>query len=161
MPAGVGADAAVGGPLEPDPVEERLGAAMALGARHPVKRRLQADQLAPGHQRVERRLLERDADRPPDGARIVDHVVPGDRRLPPLGRSSVVSIRTVVVLPGAVRAEEGVDLALGDLEVDAGDGDDLVAELPPQPPDLDRGHAHDSMNRPVAGRIRAPGSAAR
>ena len=48
--------------------------------------------------------------------------------MPPVGRSSVVSIRTVVVLPAPFGPEEGVDLALGDLEVDAVDGEHPVAE---------------------------------
>ena len=58
---------------------------------------------------------------------------PATRALPPVGRRSVVSIRTVVVLPGAVGAEEGVDLALGDLEVDAVDRADAPRELPLEP----------------------------
>ena len=53
--------------------------------------------------------------------------------MPPVGRSSVVSIRTVVVLPAPFGPEEAVDLALGDLEVDAVDGLDAALELALQP----------------------------
>ncbi len=54
-------------------------------ARQTVQRRLQPDQLAAGHQRVERRLLQRDADRAPHVGGLVDHVVAGDER-PAAGR---------------------------------------------------------------------------
>ena len=68
--ARVGADAAVGGGAEVDPLEQVVGAAPALGGRDALQRRLQADQLAAGHQRVERRLLEGDADRAAHGPRL-------------------------------------------------------------------------------------------
>ena len=73
--------------------------APSLGAREPVERRLEVDQLAAGHQRVERRLLERDADRARTSPASATTSCPATRALPPVGRSSVVSIRTVVVLP--------------------------------------------------------------
>ena len=40
-------------------------------------------------------------------------------------------------LAGAVRAEEAVDLAGGDVQVDAVDGARALLELPDQPPGLD------------------------
>ena len=55
---------------------------------------------------------------------------PATRAVPPVGRRSVVSIRTVVVLPAPFGPEEGIDLALGHLEVDPLDGLDLVPEAP-------------------------------
>ncbi len=64
-----------------------------------MKGGLQANHLAAGHQRIERRLLQRDADRAAHLGGLTDDVVTGDPGLPPVGRSSVVSIRTVVVLP--------------------------------------------------------------
>ena len=64
-----------------------------------MQRRLQPDQLAAGHQRVERRLLQRDADRSRTLPRLADDVEAGDDGAAPVGGSSVVSIRTVVVLP--------------------------------------------------------------
>ena len=91
---------------------------------------LELDQLATGHQRVERRLLQGDADLPPHLRRLLDDVVardacgpagrPQERRQHPDGGR----------LPGPVRAEEGVDLALRDLEVDPLDGLDFVPEAP-------------------------------
>ena len=139
-PARVGADAAVRGPLEADPVEERLGLALPLGAGEAVEGRLQADQLAAGHQRIERRLLEGDPDRPADRAGVADDVVAGDRR----GAAARAQERRQHPdgggLAGPVRAEKRVDLALGDLEVHAVDGDHVVSELAPKPPYLDRGH---------------------
>ena len=98
--ARVAADAAVGGGGEVDPFEQVVGAPPALGGGDALQRRLQADQLAAGHQRVERRFLQGDADRAPHRPRLLDHVVAGRRvARPPVGSSSVVSIRTVVVLP--------------------------------------------------------------
>ena len=89
-----------------------LGAAAALGARQPVQRRLEPDQLAAGHQRVERGLLERDADRAAHAPRhrattscpATVRAAAGraqQRRQHPHGRR----------LAGAVGAEERVDLA--------------------------------------------------
>ena len=79
--ARVGADPAVGGLGQPDPLEQRRRARRRPSAREQaVERRLQPDQLAPGHQRVERRLLQCDADR--RAARrpaSLDDVVAGDR----------------------------------------------------------------------------------
>ena len=65
---------------------------------------------------------------------------PATSRVPPVGRSSVVSMRTVVVLPAPFGPEEGVDLALGDLQVDARDGHHPAGEAPLEPPNLDRRH---------------------
>ena len=79
-PARVRAHAAIGGVLQADSVEQRLRAALALSARQAVKRCLHPDQLAPGHQRVERGLLQRDADRLAHAARLGHDVVPGDPR---------------------------------------------------------------------------------
>jgi hypothetical protein len=128
-PARVRTDPTVGGRDEVDAPEQRVGAALALGTRQPVERRLELDQLAPGHQRVERCLLESDADRLSHLARLGDDVVAGDpgaaagrakqRRQHPHGRR----------LAGAVRPEERVDLARCDLEVDAVDGPDPALEL--------------------------------
>ena len=72
--ARVGADPPVGGLAEADAFDQRVAAALGLAADQPVERRLQADQLAPGHQRVERRLLQRDADRAAHVGRLLDDV---------------------------------------------------------------------------------------
>ena len=61
---------------------------------------------------------------------------PATFAVPPVGRRSVVSMRTVVVLPAPFGPEEGVDLTLGDVQVDAAHG--LYARLrtPSQAPEL-------------------------
>ncbi len=59
--------------------------------------------------------------------------------VPPVGGSSVQSIRTVVVLPGAVRAEEAEDLARSDRQVDVADRLDPALERSPQRARDDRG----------------------
>ena len=79
-PSRVGPDAAIGGPLEPDPVKQYLRLLLARLPGQPVQGRLEADQLAPGHQGVEGGLLERDADRAPDVGGVGDDVVAGDPR---------------------------------------------------------------------------------
>ena len=153
-PARVGADAAVGGLRQPDPAEQRVGAPVALGAVEAVEGRLQPDQLLPvisGSSAASwsaTPIAERTA------AGSLDDVVAGDPgaaagrpqqrgQHPHRGR-----------LAGAVRAEERVDLALGDLEVDPGDGEDLVGEGPLQVGYLDRGH--DGAFYSGCGRIPGP-----
>ncbi len=138
--ARVGADPAVRGVVESDPGEQSFGALLALGARQSVKRRLEADQLTPGHQGIERRFLERDADRLADLAGLGDDVVAGDLRGAAGGAKKRREHPDRGRLAGAVRAQEGVDLAFGDVEVDAADGLYAASELPFQPPNLDRNH---------------------
>ncbi len=139
-PARVGADAALGGGVEADPLEQVVGALAALGGRDSLQRRLQADQLAAGHQRVERRFLQGDADRGAHRPRFAADVVAGDAgaaagrqqqrgQHPHRGR-----------LAGPVRAEEAEDFALLDLEVDPLHGEHL-AEGALQPGGDDRRHA--------------------
>ena len=62
-PAGVAADLAIGRFGQSDALEELLRARLALEARYPLQRRLQAEMVTPGEHRVERRFLERRADR--------------------------------------------------------------------------------------------------
>ena len=112
-------------------------------ARDAVQRGLQVHQLAAGHERVERRLLERDADRAAHRRGVAHDVVAGDDRLAagrPQQRRQHPDGRR---LAGAVRSEEGVDLALGDLEVDAGDGHHSSLEVALEPLDLDRSHGEE------------------
>ena len=138
--AGVSADSAIGGIDELDPLEQRFGAFADGCLRKPVEGGLQPQQLAAGHQRIQRRLLEGDADLAADRRRVVDDVEAGDprraagrpqqRRQHPHGGG----------LAGPIRAEEGEDLALGNLEVDSGDRGDAPLEAPLQVLDFDRGH---------------------
>ena len=105
-----------------------------------MQRRLELDQLPPGHQRVEGRLLERDADLPPDRPRVLRDVEAGHLRPPPGGPEQGGQHPHGGRLAGAVRPEEPVDLSLGHLEVDAVDGLDAALELARQLVRLDRGH---------------------
>ena len=70
-----------------------------LGPRDPVERELELEVLAARQERVERRLLERGADRPPHRRPLRHDVVPADLLVPAVGGSSVVSMCTVVDLP--------------------------------------------------------------
>ena len=79
-PARVAADAPVGGLRQADALEQRDRAFARGRAAQPVQRALHPQQLAPGHQRVDRGLLQRDADRAPDRVGVRDDVVPGDAR---------------------------------------------------------------------------------
>ena len=74
---------------------------------------------------------------------------PATRTVPASGRSSVATVRTNVVLPGAVGAEHGYDLARLHRQVEAGQRLDLAEVLPHS-----RGFhdcSHDSSSRPHAG----------
>ena len=64
--ARVAADLAVGGVGEADARDQLVAAAQRLGLRDPVHPGLQAHVLARGQELVERRLLQRDADRVAD-----------------------------------------------------------------------------------------------
>ena len=108
-----------------------------------MERRLQAHQLAPRHQRVERGLLERDADRLAHLLGLRHDVVTGDRGAAAGGAQQRGQHPHRRGLPGAVRAEESVDLALGDLEVDPVDRLDPARELALEALGDDRRHGGD------------------
>ena len=94
-----------------------------------MKGGLQANHLAAGHQRIERRLLQRDADRAAHLGGLMDDVVTGDPGTAagwPQQRRQHSHRRR---LAGAVGPEKAVDLAFGDLEVNTVDRLDLFAEL--------------------------------
>ena len=78
--AGVAADLAVGGLHQADALEQRVAARAALGLGHALQRGLQPHVLTAGQQRVERRLLERGADRAAHLRAFAHDVVPGDAR---------------------------------------------------------------------------------
>ena len=132
-PAGVAADLAVGRLREADALEQELAAPGALGPRDALQRRLQAQVLAAGEQRVERRLLERGADRGPHLRALADDVVAGHGRRAGRrreeGREHVHRRR----LAGAVGAEESVDLAGVHDEVDPVHGARALLELAHEP----------------------------
>ena len=137
--AGVAADAAIGGLGQPDALEQLRRALPRAGPAQPVQRALHPQQLAPGHQRVDRGLLQRDADLAPHGVGVGDDVVARDARLaggrPQQRREDAHRGR----LPRAVRPEEAVDLPLHDGEVEPVDGADAALELTHEPADLDGG----------------------
>src|SRR5581483_840636 len=78
--ARVGADLPVGGEPEADALEQLVRAERAFGARDRVERHLQAEVFAAGEERVERRLLERRADRRAHLRPLADDVESGDGR---------------------------------------------------------------------------------
>jgi hypothetical protein len=106
-----------------------------------VQRALHPQQLAAGHQRVDRRLLQGDADRAPHGVGVGDDVVAGDARRPGRGPQQRREDPHGGRLARAVRPEEAVDLARRDLEVEPVDGADAALELAHELADLDRRRA--------------------
>ena len=97
--ARVAADLAVGRIGEADALDQLVPAPGPVGLGHPVERALEAHVIAGREVRVEGRLLQRGADRVPDGGALLDDVVAGDPRDPAVGGRSVVSMWTVVDLP--------------------------------------------------------------
>jgi hypothetical protein len=102
-----------------------------------VQRRLQLDELAAGHERVERRLLECDADPAADLRRLRLDVEAGHARAPARRPQERHEHAHGGRLAGAVGAEEAVDLAGRDLEIDPVDGLQAALEFALQPGDLD------------------------
>ena len=148
--ARVGADAAVGRLGEPDASEQLVAPGLGGAAGERVQGGLETDRLAAGHQRVERRLLERDADRPPHLRRLGDHVVARDPRRAAGGAQQRGQHPYRRRLAGAVWTQEGVDLTLGNLEVDAVDGPDAALELAFEPCDVDCRHGGGIYRRAPA-----------
>ena len=133
----VAGDLAVGGVHETDAMEKLLRARATLLLRHALQRRLQAEVVARGEERVERGLLQRDADEPADLWPVLDDVVPGNERRPRRRRQEGGQDVDRGGLPGAVRAEEAVDLAGRDRDVDPVDGARAFLVLANEPADLD------------------------
>ena len=134
--ARVGPDLPVAGRGEPDAGEQCVDQRLPLRSADPVQRRLQAQVLATGQERVERRLLQRRADRRADLRPLPHDVEAGHRR--PAGRGREERRQHVHRrrLPGPVRAQEAVDLAGRDRQVDPVDRPDRL-EGPDQALDLD------------------------
>ena len=125
-----------------DQHEQFVDASASLAGAEPVEAALQIEQFAAGLLRIQRGVLQGDTDAQADHVGAVRATSnPATVAVPDDGSSSVVSMRTVVLLPGAVRAEEAVDLAGGDVEIDAVDGDG-VAESTGERPRLQR-RVHD------------------
>ena len=114
----VAGDLAVGRVGEPDAVEQLLRSGLALVLPHALERGLQAQVVASGQKRVERRLLQGDADQAAHLRPVLDDVVAADASGP---RSRGQQRRQHMDgrgLAGAVRAEEAVDLTWRDGDVD-------------------------------------------
>ena len=122
---------------EPDPVDQLIAAPLRIRLGQPVHPGLKAHVLASGEERVERGLLERDADRVADVGALADHVVardPGGARGGGQERRQHVDRRRLAC---AVRAEKAVDLAGLHLEVDPVDRPRALLELADEAFDFD------------------------
>src|SRR4029077_19533955 len=97
-----------------------------------VEKALQAEQLAPGLLGVERRLLKCCPDVQPHPAGVGCHVMACDDGASSSGRQQRAEHPHGCGLAGAVWAQEAVDLASRDPQVQMVDGAD-VAEMPDQP----------------------------
>src|SRR5829696_1276379 len=136
----------VGCAQQADALQQVLGAFASLLAADAVQDRGQAHQLTPGHQRVERGLLQGHADRAAHVARLVDDVVAGDARRAAARAQQRGEHAHRGRLAGAVGAEERVDLALVHLQVDALHGVHLVTEATLEVVDFDGGHRGRGRN---------------
>ena len=102
---------------EPDALEGLLRPCAGRPSWELVERAPVLEILAAGEPPVEAAVAtEDDADQRPDGARLLDDVVTEDRARPEVGRRTVEEDLDERRLPGAVRTEEAVDLALGDAQ---------------------------------------------
>jgi hypothetical protein len=141
--AGVAAHAAIRSLGEADPPQQLIGARRALLLGQGLQRRLQAQVLTAGQQRVEGGLLQGGTDPLAHLGAFLDHVVSGNpgrtRGRRQEGRQHVHRGR----LPRAIRAEEAVDLPGIDMEVDAVDGARTVLEDADQLVGFDRVLAHE------------------
>ena len=122
---------------EADPLQQLVAARFALGLGDPVQGGLQAHVLAAGQQRVERRLLQGGADRGAHPRALADDVEAGDPRRARGRRQQRRQHQHRGRLAGAVGAEEAVDLAGGDPQVDAVDRPRPVLELAHEAFDFD------------------------
>ena len=135
--ARVAADLAVGRVGQPDALDQLVAARAPLRLRHALQRRLQPHVIAARQQRVQRRLLQRGADRRPHRGALADDVVTRHARRARGGRQQRGEHQHRRRLPGAVRPQEAVDLAGRDLQVDPVDGPRAVLEFADQTLNLD------------------------
>jgi len=108
--ARVAAHLAVGGLRKPDTLEELVCPCATLGARDRLQCRLQAQMLAAGEQWIQRRLLQCSADARTHLRPLAHDVVACDARDARRRRKKRRKHQDSCGLPGAVRAEEAVDL---------------------------------------------------
>ncbi len=122
------ADAAPGELSQPHALDQLGRARLPLRLRQPLHRALEAHVLPRVEQRVERGLLQRDDPRPHLG-RLSRDVVTGHRCDPAGGRQQRREHVNRRRLAGNIRAQEAVDLAGVDDEVDPVDGTEAAGEL--------------------------------
>src|SRR5207253_10647353 len=149
---------AVAGVRKSYAVEQRRDQALALVAADAVEGGLEAQVLGAGQERVERGLLERGADRRAHLRALPRDVEPGHRRPAARRREEGGEHVDGRRFPGTVRAEEAVDLAGQDPQIDPRHRFDVL-ELPPEPDRLDSliapAHVLNLPTGPVAGPIPA------
>ena len=102
----------------------------AVGLGQAVQAALQVHVLAPGQEVVQRGVLQRRADVPAHLGALGRDVEARDRGAARGGRQQRREHVDGGGLSGPVGPEEAVDLARGDLEVDAVDGVDVALECP-------------------------------
>ena len=120
--AAVGPHDVVGAIGQPDGGEQRGDP--PLGVRHAPQARVQPQVLGAAEVVVEHAVLEDDADRAPDLDGSVRTSWPPTAACPLVGRTSVVSTPTVVVLPAPLGPKQAEDLPGPDPEGEAPDGFD-------------------------------------
>ena len=116
---GVGADAVVDGVADVDQLLQLPHPLVDLVAAQAVEAGLEAQQLVAALRRVERRVLERDADAQPHRLRVGGDVEAGDLRPPGRRQEQRAQHPHQCRLARAVGPEEAVDLPRLHLEVDA------------------------------------------
>ena len=139
--------------VEPDALEQLLAPARALVPREPMHGGLKPQVLAAREQGVERGLLQRGADGCAHLRAFADDVVARDAGGSFRRREQRDEHVHGGGLAGAVRAEEAVDLAGGDVEVDPVDRARAFLEDADEPARLDSvtvGHPLYASGGPVA-----------
>ena len=135
--AGVTRDLPVGGVDEPDPMDELVRTWLALALRDALQRRLQPQVVTCGEEWVKGGFLQRHTDQPADLRPVLHDVVAADERRPGGRRQERCQDVDGRGLPGPVRAQEAVDLAGLDHDVDAVDGAGALLVLADETADLD------------------------
>src|SRR5262249_19321913 len=137
-PARVAADLSVGRVGEADALEQLLRAWATLLPRQSLQARLETQVLAPGEERIEGGFLEGRTDPLPYLRPVLRDVEAADACRAGRGWQQRCQHQDGSRLPGPIRAEEPVDLAGRDGEVDAVDGARTLLELADQALRLDR-----------------------
>jgi hypothetical protein len=134
-------------------LKQRLGTRSPIMAGDPVKHGLKVKKLSPGHERIDRGVLQRDADASAHRGGVAHHVVAchvrrSARRSKERGQNTHDG-----ALARAVRSEEPEDLALGYLQIDPDNGTNATFELAFEASCLDGVH-HAGSFRSVSTAVR-------